>query len=290
MRRVLVLGGAGLVGSHLIDRLLAGGDGVTAVDDLSRGSFANLAHLKRHPRFVFHEQDVAVPYRAAVDRVYHLALPSTRAACGEDPVRATITCVSGTLNALEIAAASGARLVLATASERWGAGIQCAESLAADFAAARHTDVSIVRVPSTYGPRLALDGEHLVTTLVLRALRGEHVVLPGPIERRVRLAYVDDVVQTLVTAMETEDRVPAVDAPSVETGVTELARRIAALAGLGELESAGDPLTERLARTVRWFEGRAGRRAGTRESGIYACDGEAASPTAAREGARARAG
>jgi UDP-glucuronate decarboxylase len=310
MRRVLVLGGAGLVGSHLIDRLLAGGDEVTAIDDLSRGTFANVAHLKRHARFAFHEQDIAVPFHAEVDRIYHLALPSTRAACGEDPVKAAITCVSGTLNALEVAAANDARLVLGTASERWGAGIRCAESIAIDFAGARHTAVSIVRIPSTYGPRLALDGAHLVTTLVLQALRGERLAPPGRLERRVHVTYVDDAVETLVRAMEVERRVPAVLAPSSELTVLELAQQIAAAAGLAEVETSaavldGPPstawgtglsladavparlafgmsarvdLTEGLARTLRWFEERTGRRAAGRPSGVYTCDSPAQPP------------
>ena len=154
MQRVLVLGGAGVVGSHLVDRLIADGNEVIAIDDLSRGSFANIAHLRRDKRFVFREHDVGVPFRAEVDRIFHLALPSTRAACGIDPVKAAMTCVSGTMNALEVAAANGARLVLGTASERWGAGVRCAESLALDFAGTRHTDVRVVRLPSTYGPRM----------------------------------------------------------------------------------------------------------------------------------------
>jgi len=311
MQRVLVLGGAGLVGSHLVDRLIADGCEVIAIDDLSHGSFANIAHLKRDTRFVFREHDVAAPFRAKVDRVFHLALPSSRATCGLDPVRAAMTCVSGTMNALEVAAANGARLVLGTASERWGAGVRCAESLALDFAGTRHTDVSVVRLPSTYGPRMAPDGDHVVTTLAVQALRGERLAPRGRLDRRVHLTYVDDAVETLVRAMDSEPRVPAVVAPSSEVSVLELAQVIGAAAGLAAVDvddpvlhgppsmpwsptlaealpasmafgmTASVDLAEGIARTVRWFEARTGRRPGDRSSGVYGCDSQP--PTPARD-------
>src|SRR5687767_11418464 len=103
MRRWLVTGGAGLVGSHLCDRLLAHGDEVLAVDDRSTGSWANLGHLKREKRFRFEEHDVSVGFRARVDGVFHLALPPSMTAS-----------VAGTLHALEVAAANRAPLVLAS--------------------------------------------------------------------------------------------------------------------------------------------------------------------------------
>jgi UDP-glucuronate decarboxylase len=318
MQRVLVLGGAGLVGSHLVDRLIADGNEVIAIDDLSRGSFANVAHLKRDARFVFREHDVAAPFRAEVDCIFHLALPATRAACDMDPVKAAMTCVSGTMNALEVASANGARLVLGTAIERWGAGLRCAESLVHDFAEARAIDVSIVRLPSTYGPRLAPDGDHPVTTLVLQAMRGERLVPPGRLDRRLHLTYVDDAVETLVRAMgslASDARVPAVIAPSSELTVLELAQEIATAAGLvgAQIEGAaidGPPsiplaglsladalpatmafgmarteLPEGLARTLRWFEALTGRRPADRVSGVFPCDNPVPAP--AREKLRA---
>jgi UDP-glucuronate decarboxylase len=299
MQRVLVVGGAGVVGSHLVDRLLAEGNEVIALDDLSRGSFANLAHLKRSPRFAFMEHDVTTPYRATVDRVFHLALPSTRMACEPDPVKAVMTCVLGTMHALDVAAANGARVVLATATERWGEGVRCAETLAVDFAKTHGTDVRIVRMPSAYGPRMAPDGDHLVTSLVLQALRGEDLKPRARLDRRVRLAYVDDAVETLARTMSSVQHTPAVVAPSVEISVFELAHMIAEAAGLAGVDvhdASGDgpssmpmsgrpsiadalpasialglapavDLAEGILRTVRWFEERTGRR--ERTSGVY---------------------
>ena len=302
MQRVLVVGGAGLVGSHLVDRLLAEGNEVIAIDDLSRGSFAFLAHLKREKRFVFLEHDVAAPFRAKVDCIFHLAVPSTRLACEPDPVKAAITCVSGTMNILEIAAANEARVVMATASSPWGEGVRCAEALAADFASTRGADVRIVRLPIAYGPRMAPDADHVVTSLVLQAIRGERLVPRMRLDRRIRLAYVDDSVETLVRTMHNAQHTPPLVAPSCETLVRDLARMIATAAGLlgPEIADRSDdgppslPLSSRLvfaatlpaalalgptpsvdlaaglARTVLWFEARAGRRPDTRTSGIFA--------------------
>lgn len=314
MQRVLVIGGAGLVGSHLVDRLLASGNEVIAIDDLSRGSFANLAHLKHDERFVFLEHDVAEPFRATVDRIFHLAVPSTRMACELDPVRAVLTCVTGTKHVLEVAVANHARVVLATATERWGEGVRCAESLAVAFAAARGAEVRVVRLPGAYGPRMAPDGDHLVTSLVLQALRGDNLVAGIRLDRRVRLAYVDDVVETLMCAMQSEQHMPAVVAPSSEASVIDIAHMIAEAAGLvgarvsdgsadapPSMPMSGRPtladalpaslalgvgpsveLVEGLGRTVSWFEARIGRKLDDRTSGIYARDARDTIPAPAR--------
>jgi UDP-glucuronate decarboxylase len=236
MQRVLVVGGAGLVGSHLVDRLLADGNEVIAIDDLSRGSYASIAHLKREKRFAFLEHDVTKAFRVKVDAIFHLAVPSTRMACEPDPVKALMTCVSGTMNVLEVAAASGARVVLVTATERWGEGVRCAESLAVDFARSRGVEVRVVRQPSAFGPRMAPDGDHIVTELVLQAMRGQDLAPRARLDRKVRLAYVDDVVETLVRAMNSEQHTPAVVAPSCEATVLDLAHHVAEAAGLAGVD------------------------------------------------------
>ncbi|MDB4934154.1 MAG: UDP-glucose 4-epimerase [Labilithrix sp.] len=275
-----------------------------AIDDLSRGSYASLGHLKREPRFAFVEHDVTAPFRAKVDRVFHLAVPSTRMACAPDPVKATLTCVTGTMNALEVAVANGARIVLTAATERWGEGVRCAEALAVDFAKTREADVRVVRLPSAYGPRMAPDGDHLVTELVLQALRGEPLTPRARLDRRIHLCYVDDAVDTLVRAMNSEGRMPPVVAPSAETSVADLAHAIAEAVGLAGVDvsdasvddatgPASMPASSKLAladalpasiafgvapsvdlalgltRTVRWFEARTSRRPADRPSGIY---------------------
>lgn len=301
MQRVLVVGGAGVVGSHLVDRLLDEGSEVIALDDLSRGSFANLAHRKRSPRFAFVEHDVTMPFRATVDRVFHLAVPSTRTACALDPVKAVVTCVLGTLHALDVAAANGARVVIATAESRWGEGVRCAETLAADFGKTRDADVRVVRLPSTYGPRMAPDGDDLVTSLVLQALRGEDLTADDHLERRLRLTYVDDAVETLMRSMSIDELHASVVAPAAEVSVFDLAHLIAEAAGLAGVAVTGSiagpdsaprapaqpaavalgqasatDLVEGIARTLRWFEARTTRRAEERRrtSGVFVREGE----------------
>jgi UDP-glucuronate decarboxylase len=294
MQRVLVVGGAGVVGSHLVDRLLDEGNEVIALDDLSRGSFANLAHHKRSPRFAFVEHDVTTPFKAAVDRVFHLAVPSTRMACDVDPVKAVVTCVLGTLHALDVAAANDARIVIATAEGPWGEGVRCAETLAMDFGKTRRADVRVVRLPSAYGPRMAPDGDHVVTSLVLQALRGEDLTPPDRLERCLRLTYVDDAVETLARSMSIDELHGPVVAPAAEVSVLDLAHLVAEAAGLigaavigCDVGPASVPLADALpasvalgqaspldlaegiGRTLRWFEARTGRRAEERTSGVY---------------------
>lgn len=308
MQRSLVMGGAGLIGSHLVDRLLARGDEVIAIDDLSRGSYANIAHLKREPRFVFMEHDVTVPFRAEVTSIFHLVIPSTRLWCEQDPMRAAATSVAGTMNALAAASANGARLVLMTSTERWGEGARCAESVAADVAKSRGVDVRTVRMPAAYGPRMMPDANRLVSSLVLQALRGEHLQPRARLDRRVRVVYVDDAVETLVRTMDRPNAPRAVIAPSCEASVVELAHTIAEAAGLvgvdvtdasssasdgppSSIPMSGRPsladalpasigldqtswvdLPEGLARTFEWFEARLGRRPDERPSGIFTRD------------------
>lgn len=231
MQRFLILGGASVVGSHLCDRLLAAGREVIVVDDLSAGSYANVAHHRQNPRFLFAEHDVRVPFRADVDAIFQLALPSSHERCRRDPASASTTCIDGTRNALEVACRTGARLVFVTATERWGHGARTAESFAMDFAKQRGVDVRIVRHASAYGPRMAPDGDHVVSTLALRALRGESV-LPdrGEPTEIFRVVHVDEVVETLVRTIAASHPPPPLLAGSVETSFEAIARIVTAAA------------------------------------------------------------
>lgn len=238
----MVIGGASLLGSHLCERLLMDGDEVIAVDDFTSGSFATLAHLKSEARFSFVEHDVRTPIVARkLDAVFHLAIPSSRRAYESDPVGSTVTSVVGTAHALELAADHEAGLVLATSPERWGQGIRCAESLVVDFTKKRKLDVRIVRVASTYGPRMPADDPHVVMRLVLQALRGEDLTLGSRPDAPHRVSYVGDAVDTLVRTMNADLRVPAVAAPFVDTTTSAIAQAVAEAVSRADVQIIGAP-------------------------------------------------
>lgn len=253
MARILVLGGASATGSHLCDRLLRRGYEVVAIDDLSTGSFANLAHLKREPRFVFREHDVVEPFDEDVDGIFHLALPSTRARCEGDSVRAAHTCVVGTLHALDVARARRASLVFVTSTERYGMGIRCAESIANDYASTHGIDVRVLRLPSSYGPRMPPVHEHPVSSLVISALQGIAVSdASSDGDASLRLVFVEDAVETLVRTMGCPVRPPPISGPSVDTTMAELRAIVAVAAGQTTLLRSPDR-PSRAASTLPWL-------------------------------------
>jgi UDP-glucuronate decarboxylase len=225
--RALVTGGAGFLGSHLCERLLADSHEVIALDDFSTGSPDNVAHLAVSPRFTLVEHDVGNPFDYKVDRVYHLASPASPVHYQRDPVRTTLTNVQGTLRALECAERRGARLLLASTSEVYGdplvhpqaedylgnvnpigpracydEGKRCAESLVMDFSRLERADVRIARIFNTYGPRMAVNDGRVVSHFIVQALRGEDLPIHGSGEQTRSFCYVDDLVEGLVRLME----------------------------------------------------------------------------------------
>ena len=187
MSRWLVTGGAGLVGSHLCERLLAKGDEVIAVDDLSTGSWANLAHLKRHTRFHFEEHDVSLQFHAQVDGVFHLALPPSMTAS-----------VAGTLHVLSVASANGAPLLMASSMAPTYAA-RVAETIALEVAETQGVRLRLVRSASAYGPRMSHEG--LVARLLIQGLHGENLVPGVAADTSLDLAYAEDVAALLASAI-----------------------------------------------------------------------------------------
>jgi len=225
--RVLVMGGAGFVGSHLCDRLVAAGAEVFAMDNLQTGSLENLAHLRKHPRFSFVEHDVVEPFHVPVTRIYNLACPASPPHYQADPVKTTLTSVLGTLHALKLGKRCGARVFLASTSEVYGdpevhpqpesyrgavnpvgprscydEGKRCAESLMMDFARGHGVEVRIARIFNTYGPRMDPDDGRIVSNFVCQALRGEPLTVYGTGAQTRSFCYVDDLVEGIVRLME----------------------------------------------------------------------------------------
>lgn len=224
-KRILVTGGAGFVGSHLVERLAREGNAVTVIDDLSTGSRENLAGVGVE----LLEWDVLdlANYARPVDEVYHLACPASPVAYQRDPVRTLRTAIEGTRQALELAVKHGARMLLTSTSEVYGdpevfpqhesyrgsvscygpracydEGKRAGEALCWAYEKSRGARVAIARLFNTYGPRMALDDGRLVSNLVAQALRGEPMTVYGDGTQTRSLCYVDDTVEGIVRLME----------------------------------------------------------------------------------------
>lgn len=224
--RILVTGGAGFVGSHLVDRLLRSGHTLTVVDDLTTGSLENLAHI-RSKRLTVIRADAARTPSGTFSRIYHLASPASPERYGRAQVRTLMTNANGTKRVLELSAACGARFLLASTSEVYGnplehpqsetywgnvdpigprssydEGKRFAEALTIAFVRERKLDARIVRIFNTYGPRMRIDDGRMPATLIAAALSGDTLPVHGDGRQTRSLCYVTDTVGGLVAAME----------------------------------------------------------------------------------------
>lgn len=275
MRSALVTGGAGFLGSHLVDALVARGLSVWVLDDLSTGSRDNLPASE--PRLRFLEHDVRSPFPAEVlaqrfDQVFNLASPASPRHYGVDPVRTLMTNVVGTERALDVAAASGARFFQASTSEIYGQadehpqrestpgvldpsspracyaeGKRAAEALCFDYARAGRVDVRVARLFNTYGPRMALDDGRVITNLLCQALRGEALTLHGDGLQTRSFCFVDDMIRGILAWIKSDDaRGPLNLGNAEEVSIAALAEKVVACVG-GESRlrylplPAGDP-------------------------------------------------
>ncbi|HET6857986.1 MAG TPA: UDP-glucuronic acid decarboxylase family protein [Streptomyces sp.] len=256
-KRVLVTGGAGFIGSHLCERLLGDGHEVVCVDNLFTGRRRNISHLLDHPRFEFERHDVAEPLHIEVDQIFHLACPASPVHYQRNPVRTIRTCVQGTLNTLELARETGARLFVASTSEVYGdpeehpqserywghvnpigsracydEGKRCAEALAVSFARQYGVQVRLGRIFNTYGPRMHENDGRVVSNFTVQALRGEAMTIYGDGSQTRSLCYVDDLVEAIVRLMDAEtDASPVNLGNPREITVEQIAREIRRLAG-----------------------------------------------------------
>ncbi|XP_071675373.1 UDP-glucuronic acid decarboxylase 1 isoform X1 [Lolium perenne] len=227
--RVVVTGGAGFVGSHLVDKLLARGDSVIVVDNFFTGRKDNLAHHLANPRFELIRHDVVEPILLEVDQIYHLACPASPVHYKFNPIKTIKTNVMGTLNMLGLAKRVGARFLLTSTSEVYGdplehpqkesywghvnpigvrscydEGKRTAETLTMDYHRGAGVEVRIARIFNTYGPRMCLDDGRVVSNFVAQALRKQPMTVYGDGKQTRSFQYVSDLVDGLVTLMESK--------------------------------------------------------------------------------------
>ena len=225
--RHLVTGGAGFVGSHLIDRLMAKGEEVICLDNYFTGRKDNIRHWISHPNFELIRHDVTEPIRLEVDRIWHLACPASPVHYQFNPIKTAKTSFLGTYNMLGLARRVGARLLLASTSEVYGdpevhpqpesyrgcvntigirscydEGKRIAETLCFDYKRMHDVQIRVVRIFNTYGPRMLEDDGRVVSNFIVQALRGEPLTLYGDGMQTRSFCYVDDLVEGFLRLME----------------------------------------------------------------------------------------
>jgi UDP-glucuronate decarboxylase len=230
--RALVTGGAGFLGSHLCDRLLADGHDVLCVDNFFTGTKANVHHLRDHPAFELLRHDVTFPFYVEVDEIYNLACPASPVHYQTDPVQTTKTSVHGAINMLGLAKRLDARILQASTSEVYGdpqehpqtesywghvnptgvrscydEGKRCAETLFFDYHRQLGVSIKVARIFNTYGPRMHPNDGRVVSNFIVAALKGGPLTIYGAGEQSRAFCYVDDLIEGLWRLMQTPEEV-----------------------------------------------------------------------------------
>ncbi len=258
MKRILVTGGAGFLGSHLCDRLLNNNDDVICLDNFFTGSRNNIKHLLSNPNFELIRHDIVQPILLEVDQIYNLACPASPVHYQYNPVKTTKTSVMGTINMLGLAKRIKARILQASTSEVYGdptvhpqpedywgnvnpvgirscydEGKRAAETLCFDYRRQNNVKVRIARIFNTFGPRMALNDGRVVSNLILQMLRSEPLTVYGDGSQTRSFCYVDDLIDGLVSLMNSdyEDSPVNLGNPH-EVTILELAEKIRAITGL----------------------------------------------------------
>lgn len=256
--RILVTGGAGFIGSHLCERLLAEGHEVICLDNFFTGRRENVIHLFDNPRFELIRHDVIEPILLEVDQIYNLACPASPIHYQYNPVKTVKTNVIGTINMLGMAKRVRARILQASTSEVYGdpqvhpqpesywghvnpnglracydEGKRLAETLMMDYHRQNKVDIRIARIFNTYGPRMVENDGRVVSNFIVQALRGKELTVYGTGEQTRSFCYVDDLVEGLMRLMNTEGIHDPVNLGNPgEFTMKELAQEIANLCGI----------------------------------------------------------
>lgn len=258
MKRIMVTGGAGFLGSHLCERLLSEGNEVLCVDNFFTGTKRNIAHLLSNPYFELIRHDVTFPLYVEVDEIYNLACPASPVHYQFDPVQTLKTSVHGAINVLGLAKRTKAKIFQASTSEVYGdpevhpqpesywgrvnpigirscydEGKRCAETLFSDYHRQHGVRIKIARIFNTYGPRMHPNDGRVVSNFIVQALHGEDITIYGEGQQTRSFCYVDDLVEGFIRLMGTPDEVtgPINLGNPGEFTMLQLAERVLALTG-----------------------------------------------------------
>ena len=249
--RNLVTGGAGFLGSHLIDKLIYKDEEVVCLDNYFTGSKVNLMHLKDNPKFELIRHDVTEPILLEVDKIWHLACPASPIYYQKNPIKTTKTSFLGTYNMLGLAKRVGAKILLASTSEIYGdpevhpqkedykgnvntfgiracydEGKRVAETLCFDFHRIHNVDIRIARIFNTYGPRMLPEDGRVISNFIVQALKNEEITIYGDGNQSRSFCYVEDLVNGLIKLMESEYNSPINIGNPVEYKIIDLANII----------------------------------------------------------------
>jgi len=230
-KRILITGGAGFLGSHLCERLLAEGHDVLCVDNFYTSTRQNITHLLNHPNFELMRHDITFPLYVEVDQIYNMACPASPIHYQRDPVQTTKTNVHGAINMLGLAKRTDARILQASTSEVYGdpeehpqtehywgnvnpigvrscydEGKRCAETLFFDYRRQHKTRIKVARIFNTYGPKMLPDDGRVVSNFIMQALKGSNITIYGDGNQSRSFCYVDDLVDGLIKLMNSKEQ------------------------------------------------------------------------------------
>ena len=258
MKRILVSGGAGFIGSHLCTRLVNEGNDVICLDNLFTGSKSNIVHLMDNYHFEFVRHDVAFPYSAEVDEIYNLACPASPIHYQHDAIQTIKTSVMGAINMLGLAMRVNAKILQASTSEVYGDPMvhpqpesywgnvnpigyrscydeskRCAETLFKDYYRQNDVRVKIIRIFNTYGPRMLPNDGRVVSNFIVQALQNQDITIYGSGEQTRSFQYVDDLIEGMIRMMNTPDDFtgPVNIGNPNEFSILELAKKVIELTG-----------------------------------------------------------
>ena len=256
-KRILVTGGAGFLGSHLVDRLIAQGHDIICLDNLFTGQKENIRHLLGHPNFELMRGDVTDPFKVEVDQIYNLACPASPVHYQYNAIKTVKTSVMGAINCLGLAKRVNARVFQASTSEVYGdpevhpqvesyrgsvnpigiracydEGKRVAETLFFDYHRQNGVDIRVVRIFNTYGPRMHPGDGRVVSNFIVQALRGQDITVYGDGQQTRSFCYADDLIEGFIRMMNCEDFTGPVNLGNpTEFTILELAEAVIRLTG-----------------------------------------------------------